>query len=127
MTSAGARGALLWRIAALLWMILMFWLSSRSDLPGGFDLPGWLPLDKVAHFGLFGVLAALLYLAGSSALLAVAIAALYGVSDEVHQMFVPGRSPDVRDWLADLAGALAGVWAVILMARGGSRRRQPLE
>jgi VanZ family protein len=47
-----------------------------------------------------------------------ALAAAYGVSDEYHQSFVPGRSPDVRDWYADALGALAGAagcwaWGII--------------
>ena len=37
-----------------------------------------------------------------------AIGAL-GAIDEWHQMIVPGRSADVRDWLADVTGALIGV------------------
>jgi VanZ family protein len=43
-----------------------------------------------------------------------AIAAGYGVTDEWHQSFVPGRSADVRDLVANAAGAfvaLAGAWA----------------
>ena len=35
-----------------------------------------------------------------------AIASGYGATDEWHQSFVPGRSADVRDWLADATGAL---------------------
>lgn len=31
---------------------------------------------------------------------------LYGLSDEIHQQFVPGRSADVLDWFADILGAL---------------------
>ena len=34
-----------------------------------------------------------------------AIAASYGVFDEVHQLFVPGRSGDLYDWFADVSGA----------------------
>jgi VanZ family protein len=40
------------------------------------------------------------------AVLAVGLASLYGVSDEVHQAFVPGRNADVFDWVADTTGAL---------------------
>ena len=45
-----------------------------------------------------------------------AIATLYGAFDEVHQGFVPGRTRDVRDWLADAMGAAAAVVAVWLSA-----------
>jgi VanZ family protein len=41
---------------------------------------------------------------------------LYGLSDEVHQMFTPGRSPDILDVVADTAGASLGVAAVALLA-----------
>lgn len=109
MTSRLRHGAWWWKLAAALWMLLLFALSSRGDLPGPTDLPEWLPLDKVAHLTLFGVLAALLHLAGLRAPLAVAATALYGVTDEVHQMFVPGRSPDLADWIADVLGAVLAV------------------
>lgn len=42
-------------------------------------------------------------------LLAVGFASLYGATDEVHQYFVPERSSDVLDWIADTVGALAAV------------------
>jgi VanZ family protein len=119
-----ARNAWWWRAAAPAWMVLMFWLSSRSDFPEPSLLPEWLPIDKLAHLLLFAVLAALLYLAGLRAPLAVLGAALYGMTDEVHQMFVPGRSPDVRDWLADTLGAVLGVWAAQTWETARRRRAQ---
>lgn len=39
---------------------------------------------------------------------AVAAASLYGVTDEIHQLFVPGRFCDPADWLVDTLGALTG-------------------
>jgi VanZ family protein len=52
------------------------------------------------------------------AVLALAIAAGYGIFDEFHQSFVPGRSADIRDWFADVSGALIGIgvcwlWGII--------------
>jgi VanZ family protein len=52
------------------------------------------------------------------ALAALGIAAAYGAFDEVHQWFVPGRSADVLDWVADVSGALIGIgvgwlWGII--------------
>ncbi|MEX2540428.1 MAG: VanZ family protein [Trueperaceae bacterium] len=112
-----APGVWWWRAAALAWMLLMFWLSSRSDLPDPAQLPEWIPVDKVAHLFLFAVLAALLYLAGLRAPLAVLGAGLYGLSDEFHQMHVPGRSPELQDWMADVVGAVVGVWLVHRLRR----------
>jgi VanZ family protein len=65
--------------------------------------------DKVAHFSVYGLLATLLCRTLPSgwrgALLALAIASLFGATDEWHQSFVPGREADVMDWLADTSGA----------------------
>ena len=43
---------------------------------------------------------------------AIVISTLYGVSDEYHQMFVPGRTFDVLDIVADAIGSVAGAIAV---------------
>jgi VanZ family protein len=47
-----------------------------------------------------------------TALIAWFIATLYGVSDEIHQLFVPGRSGALKDVLIDAAGAAIGVLAL---------------
>ena len=105
-------------------MVLIFVLSSISGLgpiPGGVD-------DGVAHALQYAVLAALLLrgLAGArwrgvkvrAAALAVLLATLYGVTDEAHQWFVPGRTAEVTDLGADALGAAvaAGVicgWSIV--------------
>ena len=105
-------------------MVLIFVLSSISGLgpiPGGVD-------DGVAHALQYAVLAALLLrgLAGArwrgvkvrAAALAVLLATLYGVTDEAHQRFVPGRTAEVTDLVADALGAAvaAGVicgWSIV--------------
>jgi VanZ family protein len=43
---------------------------------------------------------------------AVLISTLYGVSDEYHQLFVPGRTFDVFDIVADAIGSTVGAAAV---------------
>ena len=46
----------------------------------------------------------------------VAVGILYGMSDEWHQMYVPGRSPDHMDLLADALGVAFGygtTWALL--------------
>ena len=50
----------------------------------------------------------------TTAFVAWSVAAGYGVTDEIHQVFVPGRTMALDDLLADAAGAFAGVvlcWA----------------
>ena len=88
-------------------MVLIFVLSSMSELPrvpGGFDVD-----DGVAHAVAYGVLAggALRRVSVEAAWLAVLLATLYGVTDEVHQRFVPGRTAEVADLIADAVGATA--------------------
>lgn len=105
-------------------MALIFGLSSVPGpaFPESVDFLG--RFATLAHFILYAVLGLLLASAfgrpdGRTLALAVAIASLYGVSDEMHQVFVPGRSPDPLDWLADTLGALT---AVALLARISRRR-----
>lgn len=101
-------------VPAALWALTIWILSSRPDLPDGpLDLPH---LDKVAHAGMFGVLAALSMLAGAPARLAWVLAAGWGVIDEIHQAFVPLRTPELADLAADLTGALVAVLAVKWLA-----------
>ena len=94
-------------VPAIAWAAAIYFLSSRPRLPGP-ALPGF---DKVAHFAAYALLAWLLIFATERSrlplALAVVLALLYGATDEIHQMFVPGRSPDVLDWFADAAGVAA--------------------
>lgn len=105
-------------------MAVIFELSSRSTLPKPRNLSSE-ALSLGGHFGAYAVLAVCLWWAlgmadlasGKRALLAFAGAVLYGVSDEWHQSFVPGRTPDPRDIAVDAIGALAGLFLVTLLAR----------
>jgi len=118
------RNAIRW-VPAVVWMAVIFWLSSRpGPAPAGIEIP-----DKIAHFAVYAVLGALLWRAaaplgaGAAAALGIVICALYGVSDEFHQRLVPGRTADVRDWIADIAGAAAAVVVTVLIIWCGARRR----
>ncbi len=106
------------------YMAVIFIGSSFSKLP---DIPMGFS-DKVAHFSEYAVLALLVArgLAGPRwlsitfpyVLAAILVAGLYGMSDEFHQLFVPGRDCDIRDWAADTMGACTSVgtlwaWGII--------------
>ena len=56
-------------------------------------------------------------------LIAVLLTSLYGIADEIHQMFVPNRAPDPNDVLADAAGGLLGALACVAIV---ARRRKPV-
>jgi len=59
--------------------------------------------------------------ARTAVLWAAAIATSYGVLDEIHQMYVPGRFASVTDALLNAAGAAAVVaWVYLYRARHGS-------
>jgi VanZ family protein len=103
-------------------MAVIFALSSvpGSMVPGRFG--------SLGHFVLYSVLGGLFYLAllprvgrRRAAIVAVALASAYGITDEIHQVFVPGRTPDPIDWLVDTAGALVAVAAFAY----ATRRRIP--
>ncbi|MBD0319601.1 MAG: VanZ family protein [Gemmatimonadetes bacterium] len=79
----------------------------------------------MSHFGAYSVFGAALAYGGAAtgvgALPLVIAGSLYGVSDEVHQSFVPGRSPDPLDWVADTLGVIAGVLAFFRFHRRRAR------
>ena len=107
-----------------MWAAVLFLLSSRPDLSG----PSWLPFgDKFGHLGLYGVLGATLAWGNHSSglrvphVLLVLAGLAYGMSDEWHQSFVPGRQPSVADLAADGIGTLAGYSAGLALLR----RRAP--
>ncbi|MFI5400916.1 MAG: VanZ family protein [SAR324 cluster bacterium] len=92
---------------------------------------GWPALDKVEHVTAYTLLGLAYYNVGSAggrrAGWTVAIATwlavvAYGISDEFHQAFVPGRSAEVADVLADAVGGMLGVAAALGMRRGFVRR-----
>jgi VanZ family protein len=103
-------------VPAAAWAGLLFFLSSLPDVPGPRGIPYG---DKVGHFVLYAVLGACLSFGRARSgwalphALVLAVGALYGLSDEWHQMFVPGRTPDLADWVADVAGLLTGYVVII--------------
>lgn len=109
-------------LPALIWMAIIFWLSSQSTLtnpaPGLDDKV----LEVTGHLVEYGVLALLLYYPlrqrdmTPRTVFAVALigAVLYGISDEWHQSFVPNRTPSVFDLLVDTIGATLALTIVSL-------------
>ena len=126
--SGAVRSLALWG-PVVLHMALIFGMSSVSHPPA---LPGR-DLDKLVHAVLYAGLSALLVraLAGGwqrpvtlrIAVLAAALATMYGVSDEIHQAFVPPRESDPRDLVADGIGAAlaaGGMYAGIIRGPGNT-------
>ena len=105
------------------YMALIFYLSSLHEAP----LPRGVS-DKSAHGFGYTVFSVIIVRALAGGLprritMRIAVAAVlfavgYGASDEVHQMFVPGRSAELADLAYDALGATAGAaacwaWGII--------------
>ncbi|MGB5726017.1 MAG: VanZ family protein, partial [Thiogranum sp.] len=82
--------------------------------------------DKVFHAAVYALLGLLLLAAQPRKAqgyswrqvgISVLIASLYGLSDEIHQYFIPGRSSEVLDWVADSLGALIGALLLAWLSR----------
>ncbi len=91
-------------------------MKQLSDVPYG---------DKYLHMLGYAILGSLFYRAFRSLyfqdrlllaiLLSIAASTGYGISDEFHQYFVPYRSADIMDVLADMVGSCIGVMAYFLI------------
>lgn len=117
-------------------MLVIFWLSSRTADESSAQsnkIVQWL----IAHFGdgifttfIVRKLAHFLEFTGLSLLFnislyttknrtmplpAIALTSLYAVTDEVHQIFVEGRSCQLTDWLIDTAGAVTGAIGFLVL------------
>jgi len=123
----------LWRRAALLlalgWAGVLWYLSDQP----GLDVPPLFPMqDKFMHLGAYAVLGALTMASRPldrpathrNEYIGVSlVAGAYGILDEFHQSFVPGRDADVFDVLADFSGVLIGAAAVLWLWRRIDRTR----
>ena len=114
-------------VPTLLWLGVIYFLSSLPDsaTPGRFILS-----DKVLHATEYFILAFLILFAlqRTTALkfstcfwIVLAAGAVYALSDEFHQLYVPTRNFDLRDLVADVCGIV--VLFVILWALQKSGRR----
>ncbi|MEE0845769.1 MAG: VanZ family protein [Eggerthellaceae bacterium] len=123
-------------LLVLAWAVFIFFMSSNTgDALGDGDglvslifqwlhgiQAGVLPSDvdvvsPAAHFCEYAIFGALWMNAWRTRVAtpwavwaAVVCASLYGISDEIHQIFVPGRTADPVDWLVDTCGAALGAF-----------------
>jgi VanZ family protein len=121
-------------LPALLWAAGIFLLSGWSSPPQvGPEFP---MKDKAVHWTLFCILGWFVALALRRAhnlslpktfFMAILFASAYGATDEFHQLFVPQRSCEVGDWLADTLGgsAAAAAFYAYESHRSAKANRQP--
>ena len=113
----------------LVWMTIIF---IGSSIPGD-DIPSEMPPDYLMHFTEYTILGGLIYWwciekilvsrASMSILFSSILSSGYGLFDEFHQYFVPGRSPDMADWMADTMGGLCGAAINMVLLSILKRRR----
>ena len=105
----------------IIWGSVIFSFSSLHTISTTDFYLGDFILKKTAHIMEYGIFATLLYRAlvnsnvkkSKAMWIAVLIAFLYGVTDEFHQSFTPGRTPTLRDILIDTTGAALFVYGII--------------
>ena len=114
--------------ANTLYNILSYWfpvflycllIFMQSSYPSPESVPDWPYIDKLLHIAVYALLGALLLRAFKTLriqhnlklvmILSILLSSLYGISDEIHQHFVPFRNADFMDALADMIGSVGGV------------------
>ena len=116
-TRQDVMGQVFWYwVPVALYAGMIFYLSAQSHPEENLPLFVFNEVsDKVLHAVAYGILSLLCYrafrwaagpaVARQAVVLAIVTASLYGVTDEVHQAFVPLRESSWLDWLADTIGA----------------------
>lgn len=112
------------------WMPLLLWIGSIllvSSIPGAtMDRVGFQVQDKVAHFSEYLILG---FLAGRwernqyghrwprALVTALCLGLCIATLDELYQSLIPGRTPSVWDWTADISGVTVGLTLALLRYR----------
>ena len=122
--------------AAFFWGLFMLALTSWPKPPEIPVVSGIPNFDRLIHMTLYGIEAFLLYRAvrwpgkaGVSILRVLAIVgvmAVWGVLDEVHQYWIPGRSMEGGDVAADVTGATVGALAASFAASKQRKESGPV-
>ncbi len=92
----------------------------QSSYPSPEEIPQLPYVDKILHFAAYALLSALFLRALKTLpikdnlrlvmILSITLSSLYGISDEIHQHYVPYRDADIMDALADIIGSIFGVY-----------------
>lgn len=97
------------------------YLSSQPTIE---KMPSFWNADKLVHVVCFGGLSFWVAFACNlkanslkEIILPLSIVSIYGIIDEIHQSFTPGRSCSVFDWIADTVGAFLGALIFFLIIK----------
>ena len=119
----------------LYWLPLIIYCIAiyiQSDFPSIEHVPSFEFSDKFLHFFAYAIMGVLFYRAYQTLrikgdprmliLLSVVSASLYGISDEIHQYYVPFRDASIYDGIANFLGALCGVCLYHMWATSRAKR-----
>lgn len=125
-------------LLVILWMILIFTMSSFNSTESSnqsnfivdiitniFNITNInllsLIIRKLAHFTEYFILGILIYNLihsyNKKICIAIIICVLYAISDEIHQLFVPGRSCQLLDILIDTMGSIVGIYLLYFIKK----------
>ena len=102
---------------SLLWMIVIYYLSSRATPELGSTATTSFLIYKSFHLIEYAILAILLFFALKKVKLSIMIGYLYAMSDELHQTTISGRTGCIRDTLIDLIGIIIGIILITQIKR----------
>jgi len=119
----------LYRLPVIGLCLFIFWQSSYPTI---ISAPLFPFDDKVLHFGAYALLAFLtardlfaekpFWSLTKIKIIAIAFACLFGLSDEIHQAFIPSRDASIGDFLADCAGSILGCFFYLEVFISKNRR-----
>ncbi len=94
-----------------------WYLSSQERIE---MMPGFDGSDKLVHLICFGGLAGSVCMALGQrgwrrVWLPILLVSVYGIVDEIHQSYTPGRTSSAADWVADTVGATLGTIAYVVL------------
>ena len=125
-------------IILILWMVLIFWFSNQKGNASGEESIFKISLDnekfiatfaflirKLAHFFLYFVLGILWMILLKEyrislckrAVYSLLFCIIYACGDEIHQLFVPGRSGNLTDTMIDTVGSLCSILPIYLFEK----------
>lgn len=127
-------------ILVLIWMIIIFVMSSFNAedsanqsnfivniISNIFNIENVkllsLIIRKLAHFTeylILGILVINMFTKNNiskSYLLSILLCVIYATSDEIHQIFIPGRACQIKDILIDSVGSITGIYLYKLLIK----------
>lgn len=117
-----------WYVPLILWAATILTLTSIPTLKAP-DL-GFGAQDKLGHLGVYYIFGLLLFRAVGKGLIlpcrsvifSILFALFFAALDELHQLFIPGRSSDVFDFFADSIGIFLAQLSFLIFSKFANKK-----